>query len=116
VIGTVVIAQSVLEEAIAERERLVTDAEVLREIMHRYTAIERLDAVQPAFDALLGVVDDVYPVELADVERARAVLLGGLGLSARDAIHIAVMQRRGVAEVMSFDGDFDRFPGLVRRS
>lgn len=34
---------------------VVTDAEVLQEILHRYVAISRPDAVQPAFDALLGI-------------------------------------------------------------
>jgi uncharacterized protein len=45
---------------VSGQERLVTDAEVLEEILHRYVAIERPDAIQPAFDALLGVVDDVF--------------------------------------------------------
>ena len=45
------------------QERLVTDAEVLEEILHRYVSIERPDAIQPAFDALLGVVDDVFGVD-----------------------------------------------------
>ena len=42
-----------------ERRRLLTDAEVLQEILHRYVAIDRRDAIQPAFDALLGIVDQV---------------------------------------------------------
>ena len=33
---------------------LLTDAEVLQEILHRYVAINRRDAIQPAFDALLA--------------------------------------------------------------
>lgn len=107
-------AQYLLEAAIADRERLVTDAEVLQEILHRYAAIERVDAVQPAFDLVLGVVDDVFPVERADVEQAKDVLLGGLGLSARDCLHLAVMRRHGVTRVMSFDADFDRYPGVAR--
>jgi hypothetical protein len=41
----------------------VTDAEVLQEIMHRYVAIDRRDAIQPAFDALFGVVDEVLSVD-----------------------------------------------------
>jgi predicted nucleic acid-binding protein len=53
-------AQLILQTAVAQNERLVTDVEVLQEIMHRYAAIARLDAVQPAFDALLGVVDEVF--------------------------------------------------------
>ena len=48
-------AQRMLEKLIRDRERLTTDAEVLQEILHRYVAIDRRDAIQPAFDALLGV-------------------------------------------------------------
>jgi predicted nucleic acid-binding protein len=107
-------AQAMLETAVGGGERLVTDAEVLQEIMHRYAAVRRLDAVQPAFDAVLTVVDEVFPVELPDLERAKNVLLAGLGLTARDALHIAVMERHQVSRVMSFDADFDRYPGLAR--
>ena len=56
-------AQRLLEESIARRQRLVTSAEVLREILHRYVAIDRRDAVQPAMDVLLRVVDDVLLIE-----------------------------------------------------
>jgi uncharacterized protein len=52
-----------LEKLIRDRERLTTDAEVLQEILHRYVAIDRRDAIQPAFDALLGVVDEVLAVD-----------------------------------------------------
>ena len=34
--------------------------------------------------------------------------------SARDAVHIAVMERRGIRSILTFDGDFDRWPGLER--
>lgn len=107
-------AQVLLETAVAERARLVTDAEALQEILHRYGAIKRLEAIQPAIDVLLGVVDEVFPVELADVVTAKDVLLGQYGLSARDALHVAVMRRHGATRIMSFDSDFDRYPGLTR--
>lgn len=106
-------AQRLLEQAIVEDERLVTDAEVLQEILHRYVAIGRRDAIEPAFEVLLGIVDEVLPVELPDVQRARR-LLASPGLSARDAIHVAIMQRRDIARVMSFDRAFDLVPGLQR--
>jgi len=109
-------AQLLLQTAVAQGERLVTDVEVLQEILHRYAALRRLDAIQPAFDALLGVVDDVFPIDAADVALAKEVLLGGLSLTARDALHIAVLERYGVSKVMSFDSDFDRRPGLMRIS
>lgn len=109
-------AQRLLERCVTQRERLVTDAEVLQEILHRYVAIDRRDAIQPAFDALLGAVDEVFPVEVAAVERAKAIVLGHRRLSARDALHLAVMERQGVRRIMSFDAGFDGFPGIERLS
>jgi hypothetical protein len=107
-------AQRLLERLVAERQRLVTDAEVLQEILHRYRAIERLDAIQPAFDVLLGVVDAVLPIERRDAELARDVLLARSHLSARDALHVAVMQRHGIERIVSFDRGFDDVAGIVR--
>ena len=107
-------AERLLEAAIQGGERLVTSAEVLQEILHRYVAIDRRDAIQPAFDALLGVVDEVVPVEEADVLRARDLVIRTKVLSARDALHVAVMLGQGVSRIMSFDADFDRVPGIVR--
>ena len=107
-------AQRALEQAISGGHRLVTDAEVLQEILHRYRAIDRLDAIQPAFQALLGVVDDVFPIEEQDVRSAKDILLGMPRLSSRDALHLAVMRRHDVATVLSFDRDFDGAPGIAR--
>jgi predicted nucleic acid-binding protein len=107
-------AQRLLERSIAAGERLVTDAEVLQEILHRYVAIGRRDAIQPAFDALLGVIDDVLAVEAGDVERAKRIVLGSSRLSARDAIHLAVMEHHGIGRIMSFDTGFDGVPGVAR--
>jgi predicted nucleic acid-binding protein len=107
-------AELALRRAIAAEERLVTDAEVLQEILHRYAAIGRRDAIQPAFDALLGVVDEVFAVEAADAAGAKDRLLRDDRLSARDALHLAVMRRRGVRRILTFDTDFDRFPDVAR--
>lgn len=107
-------AQRILERCVSDQERLVTDAEVLQEILHRYAALDRRDAIQPAFDALLGLVDEVFPVNLEAVSRARTVLLGHTTLSARDAIHLAVMEQQGVSRILTFDTGFDGFPGITR--
>jgi predicted nucleic acid-binding protein len=109
-------AQRLLEELVSQRQRLVTDAEVLQEILHRYAAIDRRDAIQPAFDALLGVVDQVLAVDLATVERAKQIVLGHRRLSARDAVHLAVMEKHGIEHILSFDSGFDGFPGVTRLS
>jgi len=106
-------ARRLLERVISERERLVTDAEVLQEILDRYVAIDRRDAVQPAFDALLGIVDQVLAVDQSIVERAKQIVLG-YQLSARDAVHLAIMQHHGIEQIMTFDSGFDAFPGIAR--
>ena len=107
-------ARVLLEQCITRGERLVADAGVLQEILHRYVAINRRDAIQPAFDALLGVVDHVYPVEAPDVERAKALLLGLGRLSARDAVHVAIMKRYDVERILSFDTGFDSVKAIER--
>ena len=109
-------AQRLLEKLIANRERLVTDAEVVQEILHRYVAIDRRDAIQPAFDALLGVVDEVLSVDRGAVERAKQIVLGYRQLSARDAVHLSVMEQNGIRHILSFDSGFDAFPGVARLS
>jgi predicted nucleic acid-binding protein len=107
-------AQRLLEKFVSERQRLVTDAEVLQEILHRYAAINRHHDIQLAFDALLNVVDEVLPVDRAVAERAKQIVLGYRRLSARDAIHLAVMQQHGIGQILSFDSGFDGFPGVKR--
>jgi predicted nucleic acid-binding protein len=109
-------AQRWLEKLVSERQRLLADAEVLQEILHRYVAIERRDAIQPAFDALLGVVDQVLPVDRIAVERAKQIVLGHRRVSARDAVHLAVMEQHGIERILSFDSGFDGFPGITRLS
>jgi len=107
-------SQRLLERAIADGERLVSDAEVLQEILHRYVAIDRRDAIQPAFDLVHELVDEIFPIDRAAVERAKAVVLGYPTLSARDAIHVATMQAHGVSRIMTFDSGFDAVSGISR--
>jgi uncharacterized protein len=109
-------AQRLLEKLITDRQRLVTDAQVLQDILHRYIAIDRRDAIRPAFDALLGVVDQVLAVDEAVVQRAKQIVLGYRPLSARDAVHLSVMEQNGIDHILSFDSGFDAFPNIVRLS
>jgi len=109
-------AQRLLEKLVNDRQRLVTDAEVLQEILHRYVAIDRRDAIQPAFDALLGIVDQVLAVDRVVAERAKEIVLGHRQLSARDAMHLAIMEHHGIELILTFDSGFDGFPGITRLS
>jgi len=109
-------AQRLLEKLVSERQRLVTDAEVLQEILHRYVAIDRREAIQPAFDALLGIIDQVLPIDRKAAERAKEIVLAYSKLSARDAIHLAIMEHHGIERILTFDSGFDRYPGITRLS
>ncbi len=107
-------AQVILERLTAAGERLVTDAEMLQEILHRYTSINRRVAIGPALRVTLDIVDEVFPIEKAEVLRAGEITQNRTSMSARDAVHIAVMERHGIRTIVSFDADFDRWPGLQR--
>ena len=107
-------SQRLLEQLISDRQKLVTDAEVLQEILRRYVAINRRDAIQPAFDALLGVVDQVFAIDEATAQRAKEIVLQRSSLSARDAVHTAVMELQRIETILSFDAGFDGLPGIER--
>ncbi len=107
-------AQRLVERCLLDGQRLVTDAEVLLEILHRYVAIRRRDAIQPTLEVLLEVTDEVLPITAEAVLRAREIVLAHDRLSARDAVHLAVMEAHGIDRVLSFDRGFDGYPGVTR--
>lgn len=107
-------AVSLLEDALRADETMVTSTEVFQEILHRYTAIGRLDAIDPAFACLHDIADHVLAYEMMEVDRARTIIDELTSISARDALHIAVMERAEVGQIMTFDAGFDRCPWIER--
>jgi predicted nucleic acid-binding protein len=106
-------ARELLDKFFDDNERLVSDVEVLQEIIHHYTAINRRDAIQPAFDILMAIVDEFFPLDTEDLERAKGIVLM-TSLSARDSLHLAVMRHRGVDRILTFDGDYDDVADITR--
>jgi predicted nucleic acid-binding protein len=78
--------------------------------------INRRDAIQPAFDTLLGGTDQVLPVDLDATNRAKDIVMGHPGILARDALPLAITEAHGIQKVASFDRGFDGFLGIVRLS
>jgi predicted nucleic acid-binding protein len=107
-------ARVLLERLAATGAPLVTSAEVLQEILHRFRSIDRLAEVQAAFDAVAQIIDDVLPVTADDARRAKEILLSRPDLQARDCMHLATMERHGITRIASFDRDFDAVPGIER--
>lgn len=108
-------ARELLETLFDSDERLVSDVEVLQEILHRYTAIGRRDAIQPAFEVIKGIVDEFFPLDIDSVETAKEITLT-TDLSARDSLHLAVMRRHGINQILTFDADFEGVPDVTRLS
>ena len=107
-------AVAVLTEFALQGERFITDVGVYQEILHRYVAIQRPDAIDAAFETLDGIVDDVFTFGMPEVRAARALLNSASRLSARDALHAAVMRKAGASRILSFDAGFDACPGIER--
>ncbi len=70
--------------------------------------------MQEGFDALLGVVDQVLEIDLAATERAKEIMRGHRRLPARDAVHVAVMERHRIDRILSFEAAFSGLPGITR--
>lgn len=91
-----------------------TSTEVLQEILYRYCALHRVDLARDVYDLFVEICPVIHGVTLADTDRARDLLSAETGISARDAVHAAVMLNREVEWIASFDTGFDRVPGVRR--
>jgi hypothetical protein len=106
---------ALLERVAAGELEATIDAEVLQEILHRYRAIGRWDEGRLVYDLTRRLFPNVVPVTAEVVDRARTVLDGDSHIMARDALHAAVVMSGGFEALCSYDRDFERIAGLVRR-
>ncbi|MFB3887215.1 MAG: type II toxin-antitoxin system VapC family toxin [Thermodesulfobacteriota bacterium] len=102
-------------EKIREREILVlTNTEVLQEILHRYFSIGRSTLGEMAYQSLVEICVTVLPVTLQDTTRALELLKAYKLITSRDAIHTATMINNGVKEIISTDSHFDSIQEIKR--
>lgn len=106
--------QQLVEGLVLEKRTLVTSAEVLQEIVHRYHAINRREAIAPIFEFLHQITDRVFDITEADARLAAEILDASPRLSARDALHVATMRRLGIRTILSYDRGFDQVVSLKR--
>ena len=95
-------------------EQFVTDVEVYQEILHRYTSTRRLYIIDAAIQCLDVIVSGVLPYGMEEIRVARAFIDSVQGISARDALHLAVMHQAGISRILSYDTNFDGIPGIER--
>jgi predicted nucleic acid-binding protein len=88
--------------------------EVLLEILGRYSTLRRHDYASKVYELFVRLCPVIFSVTLADTDRARELLIQSSRISARDALHAAVMLNQRVEWIASFDPRFDRIPGIRR--
>ncbi len=80
-----------------------------------FTAIPRFGVYQLArevYDTFVQICPVVLSITLADTDCVRTLLSEVDGISARHAIHAAVMLNHDVEWIASFDSGFDGVPGI----
>jgi len=104
----------VLERTKSGEIRAVTNTEVLQEILHRYFSIGKPDIGEIAYASLIQLCVAVFPVTLAEMNRALELMKANPAITSRDAVHAATMINNGVKEIISTDAHFDLIPGIQR--
>jgi len=64
-------------------------------------------------DAIFSLDLQVYEIEQLDVRNALR-LFDEFGISPYDCVHVAVMKRAGITQIISADKDFDKIAGIQR--
>jgi predicted nucleic acid-binding protein len=90
------------------------DAEVLQEIIHRYRALRRWPERQKVYELARSLFPDVLPITAGVMDCAKQLVDEHPAISARDAIHAAVVSVYKLEGIYSFDSDFDRIRGCRR--
>ena len=107
-------ARRFLERVRAGDVEACTSTEVLQEILYRYAGLRRIDLAAEVYDLFVQLCPVIFPVTLADTDRAKSLLMEAKGLGVRDAVHAAVMANNDLTAIATFDSAFDRVPGVTR--
>ena len=103
-----------LTRAVDQEVSLITDAEVLQEILHRYFSIGRPESARTVHQSAIDLCDEVLAIDVKHTTRALELLLEHSELTPRDAIHVATMEYQGLELLLSTDRDFDNLSQVER--
>ena len=107
-------SRRLLDRAGAGEVDICTSTEVLQEILYRYSALGKRELARQVYDLFVEICPTVLPVTLADTDRARDLIAEVRGISARDAVHAAVMLNHKIPLIATFDAGFDGVAGVKR--
>lgn len=106
----------VLRAVARGKVRGAIDTEVIQEILYRHQRLGLLkEALRMARDALT-IAHEVLSVEEGNGQRCIELFekYASKGVKARDLVHVAVMMRAGIEEIVSVDKDFDEVEEVRR--
>ena len=107
-------ARRLMERMRASEVEGCSSTEVLQEILYRYAGLRRRDLAVEVYELFVRLCPVIFPVALADTDRAKDMVKAVPGVGVRDAIHAAVMLNNDVTLVATFDRGFDQVPGVRR--
>jgi predicted nucleic acid-binding protein len=106
----------VMSEVASGRLSAAIDAEIVQEILYRFGSLKLWELAVAMASEVLNLIPVVLPVTQDDAMRSVALFerYAPTGISARDVVHVAVMQNNGLAEIISTDEHFDTIEGIKR--
>ena len=112
------IAVRFLRQVASKQIVAAIDAEVLQEVLHRYTCIGRTREALDVYEMARTLFPTVLPITAAVMDQARDFVSAHPNLSARDAVHAAVHAAvvlvYNLEGICTFDRDFDTIPTITR--
>ena len=106
--------KSILERIKNGTIQVVTNTEVLQEILYRYFSVRKQALGELAYSSVIDLCEEIFPVTVRDTDRALELLKGYPDITSRDAIHAATMLNQGIKDILSTDPHFDLIPGIRR--
>jgi predicted nucleic acid-binding protein len=103
-----------LTAVVERRIEAVTSAEVIQEILHRFTAIDRRLVGAQMAEAALDIFAPVLPINEAIMRRMPNLVAKYQQLSARDLVHVATCEAAGIDLIVSPDRGLDQVDELRR--
>ena len=104
----------VMELAKANSSDYCVDTEILQEILYVYYSRGETDRGIGVAQDILGMFPTIIPITTAEITIAMRLMSETRRLSARDAIHAAVVINHNLEGIDSAEQDFVRIPGLRR--
>lgn len=94
--------------------QVVTNTEVLQEILYRFFSIKKSSVGALAYTSLVEICVEILPVTLHDMDLALDLLKKYPGITSRDAVHAATMINHEIKEILSADSHFDLIQEIRR--